>query len=875
MGERIGADFSNVRVHSDSQAAKLSSDLGAKAFTLGKDVYFGAEKYDTESDDGKKLLAHELTHVVQQKCNNDQNVLRLKPNPAEKRKNDLIDRFRKGATVDNDDHEKLKQLFFATLRIEGQIEGEIYRCKDQQVINRDQKIVSWASEVIGSVSGAIQGRGLKNVELPDVTNWDRSKKLIQQIYIEIDAGNLIRAAHISQILVDEYNKIHKKYQEYYDLVIGGAEQAQAALEVVRDVSFAIALAAGAAVAAPVVAAGAAGMGATGALGVAASGIGTGAITAGGGALLRGGSTALASAINDDEVNWKAVKEDAKRGGKEGLITGLSAGVGTGMGKAFGIGAQGLSRGSQIARSAMAGGTANAVGESVNAAIEGKSAGQILKAGAQGFGTGTLGGAAGVLGNAVKKPVVSKIIASGIGAGSSAAGTYLQGGELNDIISSAAIGGVSSLAIAGAAQPNQKLEQKAFQIGRDVRNKARIAVAAAMIGTSDAISPTGTKGTPFTRELPAIQQVLQENKTHSPSAPKTPPSPTREAKVIPLPGANGPHEPVTPIAEVPPEHIGKNVRVLRPQNRLPEPPSPTTPAAESAKGQATAQFEEPVVVGNTVRLIKGGGNDTQPHMSEGPIAMATGTKGDLPKIVSVPSLDAQNVPNGNTRSVIPTAADSLSSSNGKPSQIGIASTKKSSGAKPPRSTTEDIASVHKEESEGTGTASRSPSGKDELNQPDPQQVEEVTNNQSNERLGMRKVWEPPLGAARKPSLRAPLHKRVRWLRIRLKVHVDQAIERFSTEGFSPGQEAALERAPNLARAFRGSRIDKFAKESILQDPELAEIIAAPDFINEPDIIDSIFPTWFDITTRAQWAAHVSTYGRRYGTTHGVGLWTDVD
>lgn len=371
----------------------------------------------------------------------------------------------------------------------------------------------------------------------------------------------------------------------------------------------------------------------------------------------------------------------------------------------------------------------------------------------------------------------------------------------------------------------------------------------------------------------IKQVEKGDRTVPSPIAEVPPK--QDAEVIPLPGARGPTEPVTPIAEVPPEHIGENVRILRPQNRLPKPPSPTTPAAESAKGQEIAQFEEPVVVGNNALIIRGGGNATQPHLPEGPTAMATGTKGDQPKIVSVPSLDAQNFPNGNTRGVIPTAADSLSSSNGKPSQIGIASTKKSSRAKPPRSTTEDIASVHKVETEGTGTASRSPSGKDELNQPDPQQVEEVTNNQSNERLGLRKVWEPPLGAARKPSLRAPLHKRVRWLRIRLKIHVDQAIERFSTEGFSPGQEAALERAPNLARAFRGSRIDKFAKESILQDPELAEIIAAPDFINEPDIIDSIFPTWFDITTRAQWAAHVSTYGRRYGTTHGVGLWTDVD
>jgi hypothetical protein len=66
MGERMGTDFSDVRVHTDPQAVQMSKDLGAQAFTVGKDVYFGAGKYDTGSGEGKRLLAHELTHVVQQ-----------------------------------------------------------------------------------------------------------------------------------------------------------------------------------------------------------------------------------------------------------------------------------------------------------------------------------------------------------------------------------------------------------------------------------------------------------------------------------------------------------------------------------------------------------------------------------------------------------------------------------------------------------------------------------------------------------------------------------------------------------------------------------------------------------------------------------------
>ncbi len=67
MSSRFGADFSNVRVHTDSNAVQMSRELSAHAFTVGNDLFFNQGKYNPGSDDGKRLLAHELTHVVQQK----------------------------------------------------------------------------------------------------------------------------------------------------------------------------------------------------------------------------------------------------------------------------------------------------------------------------------------------------------------------------------------------------------------------------------------------------------------------------------------------------------------------------------------------------------------------------------------------------------------------------------------------------------------------------------------------------------------------------------------------------------------------------------------------------------------------------------------
>ncbi|PWB24991.1 DUF4157 domain-containing protein [Flavobacterium sp. HTF] len=66
MESGFGNDFSNVKIHTDSSAVQMSQELGAQAFTNGNDVYFNEGKYNPGSKEGKHLLAHELTHTVQQ-----------------------------------------------------------------------------------------------------------------------------------------------------------------------------------------------------------------------------------------------------------------------------------------------------------------------------------------------------------------------------------------------------------------------------------------------------------------------------------------------------------------------------------------------------------------------------------------------------------------------------------------------------------------------------------------------------------------------------------------------------------------------------------------------------------------------------------------
>ncbi|REG99097.1 eCIS core domain-containing protein [Flavobacterium aquicola] len=66
MESGFGTDFSSVNIHTDSKAVQMSEQLGAQAFTHGSDVYFNKGKYKPDSKEGKHLLAHELTHTIQQ-----------------------------------------------------------------------------------------------------------------------------------------------------------------------------------------------------------------------------------------------------------------------------------------------------------------------------------------------------------------------------------------------------------------------------------------------------------------------------------------------------------------------------------------------------------------------------------------------------------------------------------------------------------------------------------------------------------------------------------------------------------------------------------------------------------------------------------------
>jgi hypothetical protein len=71
MEPRFGHDFSRVRVHSDAAAERSAREVNAHAYTVGHDIVFGTDRFTPGTQGGRRLIAHELTHVVQQSGSNE------------------------------------------------------------------------------------------------------------------------------------------------------------------------------------------------------------------------------------------------------------------------------------------------------------------------------------------------------------------------------------------------------------------------------------------------------------------------------------------------------------------------------------------------------------------------------------------------------------------------------------------------------------------------------------------------------------------------------------------------------------------------------------------------------------------------------------
>lgn len=96
MESHFGHDFSQVRLHTDAKAAESAEAVNAKAYTMGPDVVFGRGQYAPQTTTGKQVLAHELTHVVQQREALNQNRLQRLPKQVDPHHEEAMDATERG-----------------------------------------------------------------------------------------------------------------------------------------------------------------------------------------------------------------------------------------------------------------------------------------------------------------------------------------------------------------------------------------------------------------------------------------------------------------------------------------------------------------------------------------------------------------------------------------------------------------------------------------------------------------------------------------------------------------------------------------------------------------------------------------------------------
>ena len=229
MESGFGQDFSQVRLHTDSEAANMSSSIHAKAFTLGNDIYFNHGQFSPETTEGQRLVAHELTHVVQGTGKVGREVYDLSMLTPEQRQ----DRMRRS---------KVRQdLTYCQLRADGLIEAVKEQEESEDSIfdigwwakNRDDEFD--ADFLIATLNEA--KTKLKDLE----KGLDTSNSDIEEINKGVQAIlSIIR-------MVDDALAVHRNNN------IEGAGDMITALRVTKTACFAIAGAAAAAALAPVMA----------------------------------------------------------------------------------------------------------------------------------------------------------------------------------------------------------------------------------------------------------------------------------------------------------------------------------------------------------------------------------------------------------------------------------------------------------------------------------------------------------------------------------------------------------------------------------------------------------------------------------------------
>jgi hypothetical protein len=499
---RFGHDFGHVRVHSDAEAAESARAVNAIAYTVGGDIVFDSARYEPSNSEGRRLLAHELTHSIQQSHDESASTTDAKANDValpvavtgvspiviarQSRDEDEVSNSPSQQSLfENPDPESAIRVAIDTLasirfveadRYVLEAEGEVYELNERQY--QELKISTRAK-----LRAAINTLRTRSRDVQDIyagtleTNddyWQLTKimefafgveKPGEKLTVEFVRARIGLDEAEEALATNEYAVVLEQLVSS-EIALVSAEQmvdayrheldataetiAQGSI-IVRNVSVGVLIGIGAVLAAPVVAAGFTGLGVTGFSGTALTTVGTGTLVTGGGALtgayFEAGINVTEQALEGEEFDWQEFWSKTGAGGKLGATSALSGATTAGAGYVLG---EGTTLTGQALRGLASGYAGGASGSGLGAALEGKSLWEIAKAyqlgGLEGAVGGVFGGATGYLTR--ERGLIFRLGLETLGGGlSSGLGAYAVGKSPEEIAQGVLLGFITS----GAAE----------------------------------------------------------------------------------------------------------------------------------------------------------------------------------------------------------------------------------------------------------------------------------------------------------------------------------------------------------------------------------------------------------------------------------------
>jgi hypothetical protein len=191
MERTLGHNFDDVRVHADVEADGLNKAVQAEAFTTGADIFFRSGRYDPGSNDGRKLLAHELTHVVQQRGAPPPLEMRVSsPDDASEQQASSVADHVSGATIAREEMPEEEELQTSSLTREEMPEEEELQtsslAREEMPEEEELQTSSLAREEMPEEE--LQTSSLAREEMPEEEELQTSSLVHRQARADVSGG---------------------------------------------------------------------------------------------------------------------------------------------------------------------------------------------------------------------------------------------------------------------------------------------------------------------------------------------------------------------------------------------------------------------------------------------------------------------------------------------------------------------------------------------------------------------------------------------------------------------------------------------------------------------------------------------------------------